>query len=1820
MTSKIIKRKDFSVFSIICMIMLSSLFILLIYTNQNIDSSFNDKNKESEYNNFRNPQMSTAKENLTAIWYKNPGFDDPIEPTWYSKFEGDQSDINATSGSGQANYEILGETRTYSRINGTPTSTYWKNVTNPERPALPDFNEIDNYGCHVSHTWIDPDDPSQMVSVHWDRNITLPVDMSDYFITSVSLSAEVNATVTTVGSGPLYRGGVDVAGDSIDTASPDFAKEYDYVRFYVLISDLEKNDVFEAAYNQTTNLGQDPVPGPSIPSISDTVIFTRPEESLISFLNTVLENDPNHESFTLSLGMRIFCADNGQGDRDTWDSLRFKSCNFSFTYEKKIDEFTTGSWCQDGDKITQVVNDTYVTINDAKLNFKYKINEDWTDLSPNSEIRIYINNNKLPEVINLSKATTSFQLANNLGGFDVYDIINYDIYLNLSIQVYLAENFHLGTKKIISIDDVYLNISYTVEFPEYQTDIEVYFNNNNITANPIFEISAKTDLNITIKYPDEFGIHIPQAVVNLIGNLTATLIEDDLRGQYTIILNTEDLPIGQIYFNMLAHRINYEAQQLGALLIISKIETEKIQLFIDGEEKTTLPSVDVPLQKSLNITVKYKDTIGDHVPGATIQLVGDGVFENLDESLEFEQYSIILNTTLKFRLGLNDLSINAQKDRYEEQSAYPKITVRKINTLITPVSGSNNINIKPGQNADISVIINDADFNETIKGAIVTYTWEFGNGILTDDNNDGIYEEILENVPSGTHSVNITVYKSDIYNFESYEFIIYALRPKQDLLLFQILLIIGIIVSIGIGGYLYAYQKVLKYPKQVRKVRKYRKTLNKKHAPNISINDREKSFNSEYKQEVKNSSKFIRGKPSIKKPEESGKQKKKSEKSDIKLGSKNEVDSNIKMSDVNLNNQKSYHRKTLKRLRKLKFGILKLKKFQKFMSILIITILLFNFLIVSHYLYQNSKNSFYSQKDDFKDNLGISGQKIYSNIQWLNDTSFENNLIPNPFWFESYGNIGDNSDVSAKLEYTDNYANLTVIGENHTFSDISGTPLISNWIRVNNPDYPDLPDDSDITAEGCWVTHYWNERSDQSPSVHWDQNVTVDHDMSDYIITSVNLSVLVNATVQGNNPEGGGIDIDGDPSVFGDTYDYVKFYVLFSDIPKNKVYEVASYQSTDLGNDSAGTWDYLYDTYLDNVPQDRLIEYLTSVLNTDNRNFTITLGIRLWCEDSSTDDIDNWDELLIKSCNFSFTYEKKINRFTTVSWNQDAQKISDISHFENETIVLNEAILNFTYRIDPNWTQSSINSKLRILINNNPHTETIELNTTNGDFQPAKIEGFDVTHLIIDDINVSIQLFLADEFSLDHNITISIDDVELNITYTIISPPQLTDLQLFLNGDPTPSLELYVGQQLNITVKYVNKTGEHIPNATISLSGNFTGILVENKSLEQYTIILDTEIEDVGANFLTIIAYAEDYEIQEIYPAITIKKYPSQGLHVILNNENVTTDPQFELNLDEELNITIKYLDSMGNFIPNASVRLISEGITKDLNESSIFDQYSTIINTSDRLRVGLNYLTIEAQHQIYETNSSIIRLYIRKFNVDISPVSGSNRIEIKAGGDINLRINLNNTDIEELVKGAIVTFVWEEGDGILTDSDNDGIYEGTIEDIPEGAFTITISGFAGDEYDIQNYDLTIIAIGESHPETTLFHILFILSVILIIGLLSYLIAYQTYLKYPRQVRKVRKYRKTLKRERDPSVFIMGREDTFKKLYRKNLIFLHIPKLKSPPSKSSSQEKKKTSDKLEAEKETQKVESEKLIEKSLEKKEELDRIVDKSPDENSKSA
>lgn len=405
-------------------------------------------------------------------------------------------------------------------------------------------------------------------------------------------------------------------------------------------------------------------------------------------------------------------------------------------------------------------------------------------------------------------------------------------------------------------------------------------------------------------------------------------------------------------------------------------------------------------------------------------------------------------------------------------------------------------------------------------------------------------------------------------------------------------------------------------------------------------------------------------------------------------------------------------------------------------------------------------------KIDKHDKIQISSE-IFNTVEWLKNPSFETN---DEKWFLTID--GDNSDINGNI--TEGEANIEILGNKGTFNITEINPSEDSWVAVRNPQYPSLPKEYNITSEGWHVSHHWHDNEPQNPCVHWERNVSIPIDMSDFIITSASIEAVVNATVSAypgypQKPyDGDGLEVSGDYVENSDLYDFVRYYIRISDLNKSNLpHEIAYYQTEDLGKDSAGTEDYLFDTYMIPVSEETLIFYLNQVLQKDKQNFTIILGIRFWCEDNfESYDEDNWKSVLIKNFTLRFTFEKKIDQFTNIAWNQISSRICDLSTFDIE---VTEAIFNFKYKINKEWLNFSPNSEIRIFINNLKLLHTLKLIDYNNSpfFQYAKPEGFNVKSLISnnENISVSIQVFLADEFELDHIMEISFDDATLEISY-----------------------------------------------------------------------------------------------------------------------------------------------------------------------------------------------------------------------------------------------------------------------------------------------------------------------------------------------------------------------------------------------------------------------------------------------------------------------
>ena len=687
--------------------------------------SFNPIQVSSEFIDESIVQPS-AIETRQEQWLDNNYFSTQDAWSFVKGAQGDNSSIDGSINNNEANLKVLGQTKTFSDLSGTPnssTSLGWEEFNNAGF-LLPDSSGINSEGCYATHTW--SEGPNQFPSVHWRKNVSLSDDMSDYTITSISFNALFNASV---------NANVDAAADS---SSVEYYAIGDFVRFYVQIADIEYKNSYTVALNKTVYLGQDT--GTSKLSISDTLIEAYNDSVLITALNSAFEKDPDHSNFTLTLGIDIYSEDNWQGtDTDTFTLLMIKNCDLSFTYEKKVEKYSSISLNQ----MCNQINTTYQVIN-AVLNFDYKINQLWpTLLSPFSEIRILINDNQHAETVRLSSANTSFQEAKP-GGFDVSALIVKGVNITVSIQLYLADTFGLGNNLTVSIDNIYLNITYNLTVPDYDSNLS---------------------------------------------------------------------------------------------------------LFLNGVNKTLDPFIEVPLGGIINVTVKFSNGMGIHLGSSTVQLQGSGFVDSLNESIGLEQYSITINSTEKLSIGLNILTLEAQLTNYQTKLINPQISVREINAEITSFSGQNTLNIASGDDAPLSIIINNTDFGGYIKGAVVLFSGDLGNGVLTDPDGDGIYESTIQNIPEGSYTITINAIGSEDYSFISYQLTINAITPAEQDYTWLILLLSGGVVGIVIVFSLYQFH--FKYPPMVRKIRKLRKKIRKeKNTKPILLNERKTILDKKFQSQI----------------------------------------------------------------------------------------------------------------------------------------------------------------------------------------------------------------------------------------------------------------------------------------------------------------------------------------------------------------------------------------------------------------------------------------------------------------------------------------------------------------------------------------------------------------------------------------------------------------------------------------------------------------------------------------------------------------------------------------------------------------------------------------------------------------------------------------------------------------------------------------------------------------------------------------------------------------------------------------------------------
>jgi len=188
------------------------------------------------------------------------------------------------------------------------------------------------------------------------------------------------------------------------------------------------------------------------------------------------------------------------------------------------------------------------------------------------------------------------------------------------------------------------SIQFFIEIVERESELELFFDDDPITIDPVIEVTIGNILNITVFYTDnQTGDHITGALVQLIGE-GDTLNFTEYLNHYSIYLNATSLKIGVSLFTMVAHANNFQIRAIDLRITTNRIEITTSTLsgnpYISGSEGDT-----IPLRIILNNTNILPS--GELIKNATVTYkwdYGQGEIPEFDGIYEVDLVNVLSST------------------------------------------------------------------------------------------------------------------------------------------------------------------------------------------------------------------------------------------------------------------------------------------------------------------------------------------------------------------------------------------------------------------------------------------------------------------------------------------------------------------------------------------------------------------------------------------------------------------------------------------------------------------------------------------------------------------------------------------------------------------------------------------------------------------------------------------------------------------------------------------------------------------------------------------------------------------------------------------------------------------------------------------------------------------------------------------------------------------------------------------------------------------------------------------------------------------------
>jgi hypothetical protein len=309
------------------------------------------------------------------------------------------------------------------------------------------------------------------------------------------------------------------------------------------------------------------------------------------------------------------------------------------------------------------------------------------------------------------------------------------------------------------------------------------------------------------------------------------------------------------------------------------------------------------------------------------------------------------------------------------------------------------------------------------------------------------------------------------------------------------------------------------------------------------------------------------------------------------------------------------------------------------------------------------------------------------------------------------------------------------------------------------------------------------------------------------------------------------------------------------------------------------------------------------------------------------------------------------------------------------------------------------------------------------------------------------------------------------ITIEAILPVRLIALE-------SPGLTVPWNKNFKITLNYTEQfSGFGIENAAFTILW-FSNYDITDLGNGLYEVFLNNSVNSENKYWsLEITSNTYGYQSAVIFLDIVIAARTTE-LQIFLQGTNATINSAIEVPYGTNLNLTTWYLDkSTQGILQNADFQLKGAIVSGDYEKIADPNRGVFLINTT-RLGLGVHYISVTAELWYYEPLSRIIQITVREMNTLINTTTGIFTYSIFPTDDLLIEFDLLSTDFNMHLSGATFTYFGALSSGTVSYNSTSKKYYFSIENVPEGTHTLTISGYLGAEYRINPIQIIISAWG----------------------------------------------------------------------------------------------------------------------------------------------